>query len=90
MRNQTREERIQQAHELIQYFQKQLEHDGEKWALGLFMANHWLRIAGEQNPDLEELKLMLKVLEAEKDNQGMSWWDLHSRVKALIEIIESN
>lgn len=87
MKIQSKEERIEQAHELIQYFQHNVEFNGEVWVLGLFMAKQWLRILNEQNPDLEELKLMLRALEAEKNNQGMSWWDLYWRVKVLIDEI---
>ena len=90
MRGQSREERIEQAQELVEYFQRTLKTMGEKWALGLFMARQWLRIVNEPRPDLEELKLMLRALEAEKDNQGVRWWDLYWRVKVLIEIIEQD
>lgn len=81
---------VEQAHNIVEYFQRTLEASGEKWALGLFMAKQWLRIVSEQNSDLEELKLMLRALNAEKDNQGMGWWELYCYVKALIELIESN
>lgn len=90
MRDQSREERIEQAQELVSYFQRTLEAVGEKWALGLFMAEQWLRIVNEPRPNVEELKLMLRALEAEKDNQGVRWWDLYWRVKVLIEIIEQD
>jgi hypothetical protein len=90
MRGQSREERIEQAQELVEYYQRTLKTVGEKWTLGLFMARQWLRIVSEPRPDLEELKLMLRALEAEKDNQGVRWWDLYWRVKVLIEIIEQD
>lgn len=75
---------------MVDYFQRTLEAAGEKWALGLFIAKQWLRIVNEPRPDVEELKLMVRALEAEKDKQGVRWWDLYWRVKVLIEIIEQD
>jgi len=56
-----------------------------EWHLGLFAANQLLRIARSENPDIEELKLLVKVLE--EGSFGSGWFDLRLQANHLLELI---
>ena len=77
-----------QAHEMIGYFQSLAERQGDegtKWLLGLFMARHWMRLITEPYGDLEEARLFLRALEAERPHHGSGWHDLSIRVRYWID-----
>jgi hypothetical protein len=82
-----------QAHWLVNYFQGLAEREGEKgipWMLGLFMATHWMKLIQEPCLDLEEARLFLQALEAERPKQGTGWPDLWWRVKSWIAVKEQS
>jgi hypothetical protein len=77
-----------QANYLISYYQSLWERESDtKWLLGLYMAKRWLGYLRE-SPNMEEVALFVRVLEAERDNQGSGWSDLLFRVRNWIAIID--
>ncbi len=82
---------VVQADWLVGYFEALANREGEEatsWVLGLFMAKNWLRLLGESQVNLEEVKLFLRTLEAERLKQGTGWSDLWVRVRYWIEELE--
>lgn len=81
----------EQAGDFILYYDICSEgRSGPIWLLGLFMAKQWLRLIKDPPLDLHEAKLMLKVLEAERPNQGSAWSDLYFRVMKWISEVEAS
>ena len=58
------------------------------WNLGLFMANQLLRLAQANSPDVEELKLLVKVLE--EGDLGSGWFDLTLQAQNLLKLYNEN
>lgn len=80
-----------QAEWLVGYFEglaNREKEDANSWVLGLFMAKNWMRLLGEAQVNLEEAKLFLRALEAERTKQGSGWSDLWYRVRYWTEEIE--
>ena len=80
---------VEQAKQLIQYFQGLVDRQGAKWLLGLYMAKQWLKMLGEKHPTPEEIGLFLRVMEAERPNQGSGWSDLYFHVQYWANNISS-
>jgi hypothetical protein len=57
------------------------------------MAQQWLRLIGDpHNEDnhLDEGRLLLRVLEAERERQGSAWSDLYFRVQKGLSSISTD
>jgi hypothetical protein len=80
----------QQAADFVRYYDVCYERRGDaNWLLGLFMAQQWCRMVSTPLPDLQEARLLLQVLEAERRNQGTAWSDLYFRVGRWIGELEA-
>ena len=90
-----KEKIISYAAGLTNYFRRYAENQNEQarsfeWNLGLFMANQLLRIAQSENPDLEELKLLIKVLEEGERDFGSGWFDMTLQARYLLKFYNQN
>ena len=83
----------QHARRLIKYFDELTKDNDQQhvlerafeWHLGLHLANRLLKLAETENPDLSELKLIVKILELERKNYGSGWTDLYWQSKSLLD-----
>lgn len=75
------EEYIQRANASVEYFSDLFEREGNRWALGFYMARRWRSMLDCAEMDEGELELFVLVLEAERDRQGSGWLDLCVQVR---------
>ncbi|MBI3468347.1 MAG: hypothetical protein HY000_35550 [Planctomycetes bacterium] len=78
-----------QARDFVLYYDICADRpSGGLWLLGLFMAQQWARLIGDPQNHLDEARLMLRVLEAERTKQGSAWSDMFFRVRKWVGQVE--
>jgi len=74
----------EQANWFIHYYSTVCDPHILACALGLFLAQQWLRLLNQPQHTLSELELLNRVLTVEKEYQGSGWGDLTGRVRKWV------
>jgi len=77
---------IEQAQWVVQYYSTEKHF---AWALGLLLAQEWLHLIKQPQPNIYEVQMFSRVLESEKEHQGSGWHDFAYRVRNWVAEIEA-
>ena len=85
----TKEEQIQKADELIQYFEP-LWDSGHRFRLGLYLSMQWHRYLLEDSLNFEEMKTFVGALDGGGELYGSGFYELEIEVKRWLDEMENH
>jgi len=80
----------EQADDFVLYYDACAANQGASWLLGLFMAQQWRGLIDAPQASVDEAKLLVRVLEAERASQGTGWSDLYFRVIKWLDEVDAS